>query len=345
MNSKKLSSGEVAAFCEQMAYMVGAGISMQEGLMIVEGDLKNETGARIMQELLDAVEEGQTLGMALKKSERFPDYMVHMVDIGEASGRLEQVLQSLCAYYERQESIARSIKSAVTFPLIMIGMMIAVILVVIIEVLPVFQNVFQQLGGELSGFVQGLMQFGSAVSNYAVVIIVVIAAIIAVILILRATKGGKQILSSIYERMFRKTATAIASGRFASAMALMLSSGMDVDAALEMTQELNENPGTRKKIARMQELMAGGMGFSDAIVETEMFSGLYGKMITVGFKTGTLDSVMQRIAERYEEEADRRMGAIVSALEPTLVAILSLIVGLILISVMLPLMGVMSAIG
>lgn len=345
MNSKKLSSGEVAAFCEQMAYMVGAGISMQEGLMIVEGDLKNETGARIMQELLDAVEQGQTLGMALKKSERFPDYMVHMVDIGEASGRLEQVLKSLCAYYERQESISRSIKSAVTFPLIMIGMMIAVILVVIIEVLPVFQNVFQQLGGELSGFVQGLMQFGSAVSNYAVVIIVVIAAIIAVILILRATKGGKQCLSSIYERMFRKTATAIAAGRFASAMALMLSSGMDVDAALEMTQELNENPGTQKKIVRMQELMADGMGFSDAIVETEMFSGLYGKMITVGFKTGTLDSVMQRIAERYEEEADRRLGAIVSALEPTLVAILSLIVGLILISVMLPLMGVMSAIG
>lgn len=345
MNNKKLSSGEVAAFCEQMAYMVGAGISMQEGLMIVEEDLKNETGAQIVQELLDAVEEGQTLGMALKQSARFPDYMVHMVEIGEASGRLEQVLKSLCAYYERQESISRSIKSAVTFPLIMIAMMIAVILVVIIKVLPVFENVFRQLGGELSGFVQGLMQFGSVVSNYAVVIIVVIAAIIAVIFILRATKGGKLFLASIYEGIFRRTATAVASGRFASAMALMLSSGMDVDAALEMAMELNENPGTRKKILAMQGMMNEGMGFSDAIVKAEMFSGLYGKMITVGFKTGTLDSVMQRIAARYEEEADRRMSAIVSALEPTLVAVLSLIVGMILISVMLPLMGVMSAIG
>lgn len=345
MNNKKLSSGEVAAFCEQMAYMVGAGISMQEGLMIVEEDLKNETGAQIVQELLDAVEEGQTLGMALKKSARFPDYMVHMVEIGEASGRLEQVLKSLCAYYERQESISRSIKSAVTFPLIMIAMMIAVILVVIIEVLPVFENVFRQLGGELSGFVQGLMQFGSAVSQYAVVIVVVIAAIIALILVLRATKGGKLFLASIYEGIFRRTATAVASGRFASAMALMLSSGMDVDAALEMALELNENPGTRKKILAMQGMMSEGMGFSDAIVKAEMFSGLYGKMITVGFKTGTLDSVMQRIAARYEEEADRRMSAIVSALEPTLVAVLSLIVGMILISVMLPLMGVMSAIG
>lgn len=345
MRNKKLSPGEVAAFCEQMAYMVGAGISMQEGLMIVGDDLKNETGAHIVQELREAVEEGQTLGMALEKSGRFPDYMVHMVEIGEASGRLEQVLKSLCAYYERQESIAKSIKSAVTFPLIMIAMMIAVILVVIIEVLPVFQTVFEQLGGELSGFVQGLLQFGSAVSRNAVVIVIVIAAVIAVILVLRATKRGKAFLSAVYGGLFRRTAAAVASGRFASAMALMLSSGMDVDAALEMALELNENPGTRRKILAMQGMMNEGMAFSDAIVKAEMFSGLYGKMITVGFKTGTLETVMQRIAARYEEEADRRMNAIVSALEPTLVAVLSLIVGLILISVMLPLMGVMFAIG
>lgn len=345
MNRNKLSSGEVAAFCEQMAYMVGAGISVQEGLMIVEDDLKNETGAQLVHEMLETVESGRTLGEALKASGRFPDYMVHMVEIGEASGRLEHVLGSLCTYYERQESLNKSIRSAVTFPLIMIAMMIAVILVVIIEVLPVFENVFHQLGGEMSGFVQGLMQFGGAVSQYAVVIIIVVAAIIAVFVVLRGTKRGRAALSGIYERMFRKTASAVASGRFASAMALMLGSGMDVDEALKMALTLNENPGTHKKILLMQELMSEGMGFADAIVKAGMFSGLYEKMITVGFKTGTLDVVMQKIAVQYEEEADRRMNGVVSALEPTLVAVLSLIVGMILISVMLPLMGVMSAIG
>ncbi len=346
MSKKKLSNSEISAFCEQLAFMVKAGISLQEGLSIMSADAKNsKQGTDITDGLLEHVEQGQTLGFALKESGEFPDYMVHMVEIGEASGKLEEVLDSLYQYYERNETISRNIRSAVTYPLVMIVMMIAVILVIIVQVLPVFEGVFQQLGKEMSPFVQGIMSFGNSVSQYAVIIIAVIAVIIIVILVAYRSKGGRRWFSTLFERVFPKLSGTISSGRFASAMALMLGSGMDVDQAMDMSYELTENNATRHKIQKAKERMAEGKPFADAIVEAGLFTGVYGRMITVGFKTGTLDSVMQRIADHYEEDIERRIGTLVSALEPTLVAILSLIVGLILLAVMLPLMSVMSAIG
>lgn len=342
---KRLSDSEIAGFCEQLAYIIKAGISLQEGLMLMSEDARNDVEAKITQGLLESVESGSSLAYALKLSEEFPKYMVNMVEIGENSGRLEEVLESLCTYYERNEAISRNIRSSVTYPVVMIAIMVAVILVIIIEVLPVFQEVFLQLGSEVSPFVQGIMNFGARVREYAWLIIGIIAAIIVIVLILRNTAAGRRGLSSISERLFRRMSATISSGRFASAMALMLSSGMDVDESLAMAAELMDSDAARKKIQQIKEKMNDGTGFAEAIVETGMFGGLYGKMITVGFKTGTLDGVMKKVAQHYEEEIDRKLSGIIAALEPTLVAILSVIVGMILLSVMLPLMGVMSAIG
>ncbi len=344
-DNSRLPDAEVAVFCEQLAYMVKAGISLQEGLMLLLEDNRSTEGQRIITLLLDTVEMGGTLSYALEQTKAFPQYMIRMVGIGEESGKLEEVLESLCAYYERQETVAKNIRGAVTYPLVMIAMMIAVILVVIVQVLPVFAGVFEQLGSEMSGLVVGIMQFGETVSRYVVVIVIVVAAVIALYFILRRTQGGKRFLAAMREKIFRKTSLAVSSGRFASAMALMLGSGMDVDQSLDMALDLIDNGNTRKKIFEIKERIAQGSAFSEAIVDVGLFSGLYGRMIAVGFKTGTMPSVMQRIARHYEEEADRRVGSILSALEPTLVAVLSLIVGLILLSVMVPLMGVMSAIG
>jgi type IV pilus assembly protein PilC len=345
IKKKVLSDSEISAFCEQLAFMIKAGITLQEGLMLLSADVKNAKGQDITDRLLGFVEEGSSLAEALRRSGEFPSYMISMIEIGETSGRLEDVLESLRVYYERNEAISKSIKSAVTYPLVMIVMMLVVVLIIIVQVLPVFQGVFEQLGSELSGFVQGILGFGEWVSANVMPILVVVVAIVAVFLTLRNTKRGNAVLSGISSKLFRGVNSSLASGRFASAMALMLGSGMDVDQALDMTKQLLEDKRTQQKVDQIKEDMENGKGFADAIVDSGMFTGLYGKMITVGFKTGTLDEVMDRIAHHYEEETNRRISASVAAIEPTLVAILSVVVGAILLAVMLPLMGIMSAIG
>ena len=343
MNRRKiLSNSEISAFCGQLSLIVKAGISLQEGLLIMAEDDKNGRGGEIIEKLTDVMEADGSFAAALKESGEFPGYMVTMVEIGEASGKLEEVLESLRAYYERNDAVSRSIRSSVIYPLVMIVMMVAVI---IIQVLPVFQQVFEQLGGEMSQFAQGLMSFGRGVSQYAVWIAAGLAVVAAGGVFLRMTKRGKAFFAALGAKLFRRLSRAVDSGRFASGMALMLSSGLDLDESVEMTEKLMEHPGTKKKIQRMKERMDSGVSFAEAAVETGLFSALHSKMLKIGQQTGSMDTVMHQIAEQYEEEVDRRLSALISALEPTLVAVLSLIVGMILLSVMLPLMGIMSAIG
>ncbi len=346
MSKNKLSNTEIAAFCEQLAFMIKAGISLQESLIIIREDAKKGgLGFDITKRLLEHVENGGTLWAALEKSGEFPEYMVNMIQIGEASGRLDDVLESLRQYYERNEAISRGIRSAVAYPLVMIVMMLAVILVIVMQIMPVFGGVFQQLGSEVPPVVQSIMRFGEGLSQNAAIIIIVLGVIVLAVFFGYRSAQGKTMFATLFEKIFRRLSQTVSSGRFASVMSLMLSSGMDVDKAIEMSYNITENVSTKRKIAKTSKLLKAGKPLADSIVQTGLFTGAYGRMISIGFRTGTSDIVMQRITEHYEEDIDRRISAIVAALEPTLVAVLSLIVGFILMTVMIPLMGVMSAIG
>jgi len=229
----------------------------------------------------------------------------------------------------------------------MISMMMAVIIILIVQVMPIFNDVFQGLGAQMTGFPLAVMNFGQTLGNYSVGIVSALAVAVFGFAILRSTGSGREMLDKFKENFFltRGLYSKIASGRFASAMSLMLASGMDTDKSLEMVHKLVGTPSVRSKIALCQEKLSQGTRFSDALAEVGMFSGVYARMVSVAFKTGSMDSIMEKLAVRYEEETNTQINNIISIVEPTLVAILSVIVGVILLSVMLPLMGIMSAIG
>ncbi|MEM1483342.1 type II secretion system F family protein [Oscillospiraceae bacterium PP1C4] len=342
-----LSPDEISTFCAQLAMILKSGISVVEGISIMHDDMQKPGGREIIGTILTHTEAGEPLHMALAAAECFPKYVIDMVEIGAQSGRLDEVMDFLCEYYEREESIAKSVKSAVTYPLIMIVMMVLVIGVLIIKVLPIFQQVFVQLGSEMSAFSLSVMNFGTAVGNYSAVIIGTIAVLVLAVVIMNRTQGGKDALARFQASFFatKRLFAKIASGRFASAMALMLSSGLDTDQSLDMAAKLIDNVYVSSKIADCKQMIAQGSSFSNALEKTGIFTGVYSKMVSVGFKTGSVDTVMKKLADRYEEEVDTQISSMVSLLEPSLVAVLSIIVGMILLSVMLPLMGIMSSIG
>jgi len=344
---RQLSPSEISGFCAQLALIIKAGISVREGISIMIGDSSEGRGKEILHIILSHIEEGRTLAFALEQCGCFPKYVVDMVGIGEASGRLDEVMDSLCAYYERNEAINKSIKNAVTYPMVMIAMMAVVIGVLVVKVLPIFNQVFRQLGSEMSAFSQSIMNFGAVLSRYSMWIVAVILILVLIALILKQTKRGRAALSRFTGSLplTRRLSAKIAAGRFASAMSLMLSSGLDTDSSLDMAGQLVENEKTKGEIKMLKQLMEDGTSFSDALTRINVFSGVYASMLAVGFKTGAVDTVMKKIAQRYEDEIDTHISNIISVLEPTLVAVLSIIVGMILLSVMLPLMGIMSSIG
>ena len=342
-----LTPNEISAFCTQIAMVMKAGIPVSEGVEIMMEDMKNPAGKEILEHIHKKVELGSPLHLALEETNRFPKYVVDMCRIGEATGKLDDVMESLSAYYDREEAIAKNIKNAVTYPLIMIAMMLVVIAVLIIKVLPIFNDVFIQLGSEMTGFSRSVLNLGRLLGSYSFVFVGIIAVCAVVYFLLRGTEGGRRTLQRWGASFFatKKLNAKIASGRFAAAMSLMLASGLDTDQALDMVYRLVDNEFVRKKIDACKQYIAEGFTFADSLVRASIFSGIHARMVTVGFKTGSVDLVMNKLAERYEEEIDTQIGNIISILEPTLVAILSIIVGMILLSVMLPLMGIMSSIG
>jgi type IV pilus assembly protein PilC len=339
-NKKKiLSNMELSAFCQQIAMVVNAGLPTYYGISILRDDAPDEQTRALLDRIYTPMEDGQTLYAALSATGVFPDYMLHMIELGETTGRLEEVLLSLTSYYEREASIRAAIKNAVTYPLIMTFLMLAVIVVLIAKVLPVFAQVYEELGSGLTGFALTMMNISNALNRYTIVLVVLFVALFFLAWFLYKTDIGKMLFQG------RRPAVTIAAGRFANCMYLALASGLDTDSGLDLAEELVNNPYLRERIRKCREHIQNGESFPQALLQSGIFSKIYASWITIGYKTGAMDSVMARISSAYEDETQSQIDRFLAALEPTLVILLSVFIGLILISFLLPLLGIMSSIG
>lgn len=349
MENKKTQSSlnllEISAFCNQMSMILKSGISTIEGITILYDDSASAAEKELLEVVKKEMEQSGNLTQALKASGVFPDYMLNMVNLGEQTGRLDDVMEALSLHYIREDNISRSIKNALFYPLIMIFMMIAVISILLIKVMPVFNQMFIQLGQQMTGLSKAMLEVGNFLGKHSPIFIGILVLLFLLIFYFAATKNGRKafvkigyqfsILRNLYEK--------IATTRFASGIAMTLSSGMNPEQAIDLVGSLNDNPYFQKKIDTCKDLISSGTNFSDALSAAGVFSGMYAKMTSVASKTGNTDEIMQQLANQYEEEVDIRISSIISTLEPTLIIILSLIVGIILLSVMLPLMGIMSS--
>ncbi len=342
-----LSHYEISVFCRQTTMLLKAGIAPAYGIDILLQDTDDPRGRALLEKIQAPLREGASYHDALEGSGAFPDYMLNMVSIGEMSGTLDVVMENLAQYYEREDSIRSNLKSALSYPLIMIAMMFVVIIVLITQVLPIFSQVFAQLGTSMNAFSESLLKLGTNLNKYSFIFVGIIVLIVLLFFYFTKVPSGKKTFMSFASKFgpTRSLYNGIAAGRFASGMALALSSGMDTFNGLDLTLRLVENEEMYAKIKKCKDLIIEGESFPEALGQSAIFTKLYSRMVTVGFQSGSMDSVMRQIAERYQKDTDRRIYSIISVLEPTLVIILSLIVGMILLSVILPLMGIMSSIG
>ena len=339
-----LSNMEVSAFCSQMAMILRSGIFAMEGISIMLEDAEDPEERALLAQIDETLQTGQ-LHTALRETSAFPDYLIQMVRIGEETGKLDDVMGALALYYEREASIAQTIRNALTYPLIMVFMMLLVILVLVTRIMPVFNQIFIQLGSEMTGLSRALLDIGTAVNRYSVVLLAIVVLFAAAVLYLTRTKKGREqsrrlIMGFSFTRSFAMKLTAC---RFASGMSLTLSSGLSPEESLHLASGLIDQESFKEKIDLCRSSLESGGELHKALADAGIFTGIYARMASIGDRTGVLDEVMQNIADQYQEEIDQKFTGLIAALEPTLVIILSLIVGMILLSVMLPLMGIMSS--
>ena len=334
-----MAEAEISAFCKQINMIVKAGLPTYYGISILHEEEKDPTTKALLGQIYEPMELGASLHEALSQTKAFPEYMLQMIHIGEQTGRLEEVLDSLTVYYEREAQIREGIKRAVTYPLVMSVMMLAVIVVIITNVVPIFADVYAELGSDLAGSAKLLMDISTFLNQNLLAILGVFIVVGILLIILSQTPAGKQFLSK------RGFARSLAASRLANCLYLALASGLDTDEGLDLAEKLVDNSHLEAAIRRCKELIKEGQGFSSALLASGCFSEMHSSIITIGYKTSAMDDVMLNISKAYEEETDAKLQHFVSVLEPTLIIILSFFIGLILVSFLLPLLGIMSSIG
>lgn len=345
--NKALSNKELASFFRQTALIFSAGIKPVEGMKIMLNDCHDENGRALIEQINFYLQNGEHFHKALKLTNLFPDYVVNMIQLGEEGGTTDDVMNSLADFYEKEQDVSDSLQGALTYPLIMIVMMLVVIVVLIGKVMPVFEQVFKELGTELTGFAGRMLNVGKALDRYSIILMIVLGVLIVLYLIASHSLKGREISHKFLVNfpLTRDFYENVACQRFARSLSIALNCGMDTYFSLEMARKMVEHPRMEKKIDICTASIKAGSNFAEGLIDAKIFNNLYSQMVSVGFTSGNPDMVLATIADEYDKRSARKIQNLLSVLEPTLIIILSLIVGMILMSVILPLMGIMSSIG
>ena len=338
----KLNNRELFQFCEQFSIILRSGMSAIEGLAILNDDSQTEWGKEILTFLYKVMEESGSLAHAMEKSGAFPASAAAYVRTGEETGCLDEVMKGLSAFYAKEIQITDQIQSAVAYPLVMLGMMTAVIVILLVKVLPVFRQVFRQL--ELSGISGALLGIGETLSRYSTAFLVLLAAMIGFILFLVLHPKGQELIRKIVCRFpgMKEIPVNLDYSRLCQCISLGIRSGLSPELCGELAGAVVTQTEIREKLASIQKQLAEGYGFTEAITESGLFKAMELRLISLGFQAGASDEVMEKLAEQYEEKSTDSVSHIVSILEPTIVIVLSILVGLVLLSVMMPLLGLLS---
>ena len=340
----KLNNRELFQFCEQFSIIFRSGMSAIEGLAILNDDSQTERGKEILTFLYKDMEESGSLAHAMEQSGAFPASAAAYVRTGEETGCLDEVMKGLSSFYAKEIQITDQIQSAVAYPLIMLGMMTAVIVILLVKVLPVFRQVFRQLGLEMSGISGALLGIGETLSHYSTAFLVLLAAMIGFILFLVLHPKGQELIRKIVCRFpgMKEIPVNLDYSRLCQCISLGIRSGLSPELCVELAGAVVSRTEIREKLASIQNQLAEGYGFTEAITESGLFKAMELRLISLGFQAGASDEVMEKLAEQYEEKSTDSVSHIVSILEPTIVIVLSILVGLVLLSVMMPLLGLLS---
>ncbi len=348
MKQAVLESSYLSEFCMELYLIVRAGIPFQEGIALLSAEESDKEKKYILQQLQQALEQGETLAEAFRRTGRFPHYAVEMIAIGQSTGYLEKVFFALANYYDRMAQVKQSVRNIIWYPMILLTMMIFVIFVLLVKVMPIFADVFIRLGVELSPMARFMLQIGQGLRQYGIVVLLTLFFLIIVLFVVSKTGQFSKLLR---QRLYAMTADwrvrrMLVSSNLADALVLTLSSGMTVDDALDMSSRLIQDTKLQEQIvACRNSMLLEDKSFADVCMEYHLFAPVYCRMIAVGFRTGNMDDVMTEVAKRIANDADNALDALLNRIEPALVIVLSLMVGIILLSVMLPLLSIMTAIG
>lgn len=345
-----LGGADVAMFCESCAIMLAAGIQTDEAVHMLADNMSDTPLRRACLAIYRELCAGSGLADAMRSTGVFPPYALELTGIGERSGRLENVLRSLAVYYDEEARMFFKLRTSIGYPAALLCVMSGILAFTVIGILPVFLDVYEQLAGGLTGGSFGAVQAALVVGWAALALtLVVTACALAGVVAVRRPQGQQHILR-LLDRLpvTRDAMDRLALSRFSSAVSAYLASGANSNTAVREATAAVSHERLRARLEGALEAMTDpsrGLSLSQAVSEFGIFEPVYARMLAIGSRAGSVDSVLEQLSATFFDDATARLDRAIDAVEPALAALLTVAVGATLIAVMLPLVGMMGAIG
>jgi type IV pilus assembly protein PilC len=330
---------DLAVMSRQMATMVGAGIPLLKSLTILSEQTENKALARVLGIVRSQVESGSSLSEALaRQSEVFPPLMVHLVRAGEVGGFLDQALESIASTFEADVKLRATIKSAMTYPVIVLAMAILAVIGMLLFIVPIFEKMFADLGGELPIPTQILVVLSRSMVWITPVLVV---GGVGFALWWRRNKHSDRVRSAVDPiklklPVFGDLMKKVAIARFARNFATMTKSGVPVLQSLGIVGDTSGNWVVQEALHKVQDSVRVGKSIAQPLSEEPVFPPMVTQMIAVGEDSGAMEPMLNKIADFYEEEVQTTTEQLTSLIEPLMIGFIGIIIGGMIIALYLP---------
>ncbi len=345
---KTVSLKTLAVFNRQLSVMFNAGLPITQAIGILAQQQKDKNFQTVLTEVRKDVEAGANLSNAMRKHPKvFNELYTSMIQAGEASGNLDTILLRLSAYIESQSKLIGRVKSAMTYPVVVVTIALVLTGVLLWKVVPVFEGMFSQMGAELPVLTQLVVNASKFFISNMLWIFLAVAGLIFAFRSYYHTFKGRRVIDNIKLKIwvFGDVLTKLAVARVTRTLATLLTSGVEIIESLTITAKTSGNAVIEDAVLKSRALVQEGKPLWESWEETKRFPYMVTQMVAVGEQTGSLSTMLGKVADFYDEECDQAVAAITSLMEPLMILVLGGIVGTVVIAMYLPLFDIVGKIG
>jgi len=344
---QKVKIKDIVIFCRLFYTMLHAGVPIIQTIDILSKQLENAKLRKIMVEIYDELQKGSTFSESMKKHrDVFPELLLSMIEAGEVSGTLDIIMDRMAVHFEKESKIQSKVKGAMMYPAILSIVAVLVVIFLLTFVMPTFVSMFQGSGVELPAPTRVLLAISGFIQTYWYLLLFVTFALFFLFRVLLKTDAARLAWDQMKLRIpiIKGTLIKIATSRFTRTLSTLLRSGITLLEALEIAANVAGNKVVSNGILRAKEEVRKGLDLSVPLRELRVFPPMVDSMIRVGEESGTLDDVLERIADFYDNEVEAAIQSMTSLLEPIMIVIMALIIGSIVIAMVLPMFDMINTV-
>ena len=337
--NSKVKLKDIAVFCRQFYVMLDSGLSIGKALNILIEQCEKPKLREALIGVNGELKRGETLASSMRKrKDVFPNLLTSMIDAGERSGNLDIILKRMAEYYEKETKIRGKIKSAMIYPIVLGVVAIISITFILTFVMPTFVQMFEENNVDLPMSTKMVLETSKVLGKYGIIIFLIL--VTAIILLGKYLKSeeGQYKLSSINLKIpvIKKLTQKIIVSRFTRTMGIVSSSGMSLVTSIEIVASVVGNKIAEKELLKVKEKVLKGEGLGDSIMKIKIFPPMLASMVKIGEEAGSLDSILDKTADFYDDELEREIKTATALIEPSMIVLMGIIIGFLLISILTP---------